>query len=337
MVLKISPKTWKILEAIPFSQNAYEIAEKSGVSYNSVLWFLNNYRKNYIISSDFNFWKIGLVPLVVLTSMENITIKIPPYTIGLCEVSGLKKMILYRALIPEKFIKKYIKDLDTDVYAVIKGKDIARWLPNSKLTAYIKESETIEPITSKIYEVYNELISQKTNIDREKEKIDIIDLYIIRDKMIFSFAKLSQTLKRIHMYFSNNVTKQLLSYHYNKHVKRLWKYNYIIPLHDTLEYPLRLYYLKGKDAEVLGKLVVNLPYVFTSLIDKDKVMVLAQPTPRMEYLLYDIFTMFDVKKPLGDILISMNKYSKFFSDPSKLFIENEWRYPDIIREIKIIR
>ena len=184
MVLKISPKTWKILEAIPFSQNAYEIAEKSGVSYNSVLWFLNNYRKNYIISSDFNFWKIGLVPLVVLTSMENITIKIPPYTIGLCEVSGLKKMILYRALIPEKFIKKYIKDLDTDVYAVIKGKDIARWLPNSKLTAYIKESETIEPITSKIYEVYNELISQKTNIDREKEKIDIIDLYIIRDKMI---------------------------------------------------------------------------------------------------------------------------------------------------------
>ncbi len=338
MGLVIPSKTWKIMKAIPYSLNAQEIAEKSNVSYNSVLWFLNNARGNFAILAEFDWWRIGLTPLAVLTRMSGVTAKVPPYTFSISEASGLKKMLLYRALLPERYIKRYLRDLDADIVTYVKGYDIVRWFPFSELTQYIEEDGTLQPLTSKIYEIYNKLtLQEEQRKKKERVKVDIIDLYIMRSKMRFSYTKLSYILGLIHTELSENMTKQLLSYHYNKHVKPLWKYNFIIPLQDQLEYPFRLYYFKGKDSEILAKLLVKLPYVFLALLERNKVFVLAQPTPHVEYIISDIVSMFDVRKPLGDILISLNNYTIFNVNPKKLFFEGKWIYPDSTSMISVIK
>jgi len=333
----IPPKIWEILKAIPFSLTASEIAEKSGISYNSVIWFLKNHRKNYVIGSEFDYRRMGLIPLVVLSRFESNTIKLPPYTFSVSEVSSYKKILMYRALIPEDFISNYLRDLDSDIFAVIKGYELLRWFPFSKLTTYIKQSETIEPLVSKIYEVYNEVASQRVSTMTKREKIDLIDLYIILDKLKFSYTKLSETLKTLRQRVNPRITKQLVSYHFNRHVKPLWKYNYVMLLQDVNTYPIRAYYFEGKDAETLGRLLVHLPYMLLSFIDIGKSLVVAQPPPHMEYLIYDIVSMFDVRMPLGEMLMHTSRISKYKADLMCLYMDNKWIYPRIVKKVKIMK
>jgi len=337
MSLAIPPKIWEILKAIPFSLTASEIAKKSGISYNSVIWFLKNHRKNYVIGSEFDYRRMGLIPLIVLSSLENNSIKLPPYTFSVSEISSCKKILMYKAFIPEDFVNDYLRDIDSDIFAVIKGYELLRWFPFSKLTTYIKQSETIEPLVSRIYEVYNEVVSQRISMEVKRAKIDIIDLYIMLDKLRFSYTKLSETLKRLKQRVDPNITKQLVSYHFNKHVKPLWRYNYVMLLQDVNIYPLRAYYFEGKDAETLGRLLVHLPYMLLSFIDLGKSLVVAQPPPHMEYLVYDIVSMFDVKMPLGELLLHTSKISRCKADPIGLYVDNKWIYPRIVKEVKIMK
>ena len=94
-------------------------------------------------------------------------------------------------------------------------------------------------------------------------------------------------------------SEQVLSYHFTKHVKAMWKGNTAIVFNDMKLVPVRIFYFEGKDAPTFARILCQLPGSFTARINVDKALVIGQfPCSYDEYIVSEA-EHFDIEMPFS--------------------------------------
>ena len=165
---------------------------------------------------------------------------------------------------------------------------------------------------------------------------DPIDLAIILGKQKHPYKSLLSIIRRVRKYDSNFpiLSKQVLSYHYKKHVLKYWVYNTVNLYLDSAYVPFRLFYFEGPEAHIVARILVRFPSFYRALIDKEKAIVFGQPTGYILENIYKIISMFDIETPMGDLIVSLENISRFII-PLWKFVENKkWIWNDMKIKVK---
>jgi len=259
-----------------------------------------------------DYGKFGLIPIALI--VEPTVIEELPYgTVSVRNIYGGGRILkLISALIPYVFLEEYCNSIPANILILIRGLKYYRWRPDDGGTLYLPEKGTLIPVFSNIFtkEEYPE-----NNCFREVENItpDIYDLIILSAKLHRGpFIRHKEALKEA-LKIDQSIaltSSQTLSYHFKRHVMPAWLYNTFIPYLPMNEVPFRLFYIKGKEAHIVARSLIKLPYFSTALIDVNTALVLGQPPCFMHERIFELLTMFDIEFPYGEIIMSSKSIVK---------------------------
>ncbi|RLF08399.1 MAG: hypothetical protein DRJ64_01100 [Thermoprotei archaeon] len=335
--LKITAKEWQFIRSAQYSESLTEISKNMNTSYVTVYRLYTMLKSKASFNYIVDFKKMNLVHITLFFNGYQKIENIHPLTVSIRKVFGVKPYYMVSAFVPYIYREAFVKSFDNEPVKTIIGYETYKWKPDSPLSLYLESSETIIPVFNVFYEKYDNLNYPVDNTDYTNKAPDKIDIALIFRKYKHPFEPLTRSVRHIRKHDPDFplISKQALSYHYKKHIKKLWLYNSIIPLYDSYLVPFRIFYFEGKEAPILARILINLPTFYLTSIDTDKAILVGQPPCHIFENIYRIISMFDVEMPLGDLVMS-NKNMKSYLPPLWHFTENNrWIWKDI--KIKILQ
>jgi len=280
MSYKLDSRTWKIVRAISESLSISEISRKTSIPKATVWRKINEMfsktRIRFVVSSK----ALRLKPLVVIFDKE--PSQLPTYTISFrkINISG-KPAYMVIGLVPEKYVADYLLLFDIDPLLFIEGEEKTIWKPS--LSEKYKVLSLINGELLVNYDILKKIKEKPSK--KEPCKLDIYDLYIIKWKENYAFVSLTDIY--LHALKEGiKASRQLLSYHYRKHVLPMWIGNAIGLYRPTIEYPFRVFIYECSDAEELAFKLSLIPYIYTIYYSKDTLFFVGQPSVKEIYELY---------------------------------------------------
>lgn len=330
--LTFSPNEWRVLSAAVESLKLSDIAEKTGLPYTTVASIIKRLKNKIKITFVPDYYRMGLKPVSIFLKNFVEIKNVPPYTLAVRRLYGLKSYTLITGLVPEKYVDMYIESFPEEPITYIVASDTFYWTPKSKLTAFLPNFNVVVPKIDKnvIYKIAAEKYEKR---EVEKAKLDSLDVLIIVWKMNYAFKKLTDIIKEAARKYPEfyGLKRQVLSYHFERHVLPLWKLNSIRAYLDFSMVPFRIYFFEGSEAPILAKVLTQLPYFYISNVDVDRAIAFAQPPCSMYKNIYKIISMFDVEMPLGEFVMDSRNLLKRFTDLITMFRDGEWSFPIIKR------
>ena len=223
---RLSASEYKVLLAIPQSLTYTEVAKRAGLSPS----YANVKVKELARSVWIRFWvdyrAMGLSPTYLLARYSEEAYR----RLATTQIPFIKRVVrvwawdgsklLIEACPPLGFERRFAYSLPLEVLEVWVKEWEAKYVPSGEgLTAFhegglrVKWSELPAKIGDMRYEWEV----------RRASKVDKLDLLILREKELFSYTSLNAIAKRL------KVSQQLISYHYRRHVRPLWRLNYLEP------------------------------------------------------------------------------------------------------------
>ncbi len=337
ILAKFSNTEWEFIQALTQARTLRELARKTGLSVSTAWRIFNNLYKKGAYYYIFNTRKFGLCYLAVISTYpENGENEWPQGTLTVRKIWGLKPYTLFSALIPCTFVSEYIKSLNADIVTVIRGLEVYRWRPDSG-GSILMPGKGLMPFLSKTLE---ELYFKEKNAVPPKElpdrieAPDPIDLAIlVRKLQAGPFARPIEGVKyaaSVDPLFPR-VSEKTVSYHYRRHVLPGWLYNTFIPYLPITDVPLRVFYFEGREAPALARILINLPYFITALVDVNASLLTGQTPPWMMETVYRVISSFDVEAPLCQLVMSSRSIAKFIPHLWKFLKETRrgwtWHWP----------
>jgi len=322
--LNFTPTEWAVLSNAVDSLKIVDIAEKSGLPYNTVQNVIKRLRNKIRIGFVPDYWKMVLVPIAAIFQGKMRIKNVPFYTTTVRKLYGTRTYTLVTGIVPEKYLDDYFSEFPYDPIVEIKALETKYWTPKARLTVFLLKLNIVAPKfgDSEIFK----LAVEKTRLEKpSRVKLDKIDVIIVVWKIKYAFIKLAEIARKYHDTYRLN--KQLLSYHFKKHVIPLWRQNYIRAYLGLNSVPFRIYLFTGPDAATLAKILVELLHFSTAYIGEDIAAVTAQTPCHMHVDIHKLFSMFDVEIPLGDLIIDPTNLVVNPVDLIKLFHRNDWIYP----------
>jgi len=321
-IKKFSKKEWEIIEALPEALTIRELAEKSGVPL-ATTWRLikklyGEGRFHFVV----DFRKLGLSQIAVISHFSEDYSEWPYGTLSIRRLFGKAPYLLHSAIVPEIFVDKYVKSLNADVITVVRSLEHYKWKPNIG-SLHLPEIGLIPLMAGRLWDMFFEQKNIKppaSSLDHVPVP-DPIDLAILVKKIQSGpFVKPFEAIKYA---VSKDphfplVSEKTVSYHYRKHVLPAWQYNTFTPYFPLREVPIRIYYFEGREAPAIARILVNLPYFITALIDTDKSLLTAQAPSWMEETIYQVISSFDVDTPLCHMVMS--------NESIAMFVPYLWRF-----------
>ncbi|RLE85559.1 MAG: hypothetical protein DRJ96_07715 [Thermoprotei archaeon] len=223
---RLSASEYKVLLAIPRSLTYTEVAKRAGLSPS----YANVKVKELARSVWIRFWvdyrAMGLSPTYLLARYSEKAYK----TLASVQVPFVKRVVrvwawdgvklLVEACPPLGLERRFAYSLPIEVLEVWVKEWEARYVPSEGgLTAFRRGELRVR---------WGELPARVGGMRyewgvRRVLKVDRLDLLILREKEMFSYTSLSAIAKRL------RVSQQLVSYHYRRHVRPLWRLNYLEP------------------------------------------------------------------------------------------------------------
>jgi len=297
---RVTPNEWKIMVAATRAWSIRELARISGLPVSTVHRTLRRLEEKVKICPLFDFKEINLLPVFV--AFRRLDIKnAPPFTFSIRDIYNIGgAYTLVGGLVPVPYVDKYVESFGEEPLFVVRGYEWLRWHPEGGLSTYLPDEECMAPVF---------------NFDRARKRYDyplevwrgdlsapdIYDLILIQGRMYDAFArplKIYKSARKLHPDLPE-VSEQVLSYHFNRHVKRLWRGNAPILLMDVQYVPIRVFYFRGKDAPVFARLLSQLPGAFSATIDVDGALVVGQfPCSYDENVMKEAVG-FDLEMPFG--------------------------------------
>ncbi len=318
-LITVSRKEWRVINAIIDSWSIREIARKTKLPFATVYRIVKNFISKGRIRFIPDYKAMGLLPTYIISVQDDIE-EAPVFTRAVRRMWGYKPLLLISALLPEPFLDRYIRSLNLDVIKVIKGYDYIRWRPDLGGTLYSPSTNRLFPVFSSIidnYRVYSEPVKRWRF---EGEAPDREDLIIIWGRLKNPFMGASEAVSLARKVDPSipPLSKQVLSYHLKRHVRKLWLYNSVTLYLDVGINPIRVFYIEGSEAHVIARGLVSLPSFFSAAIDEDKAIVVGQPPNHMFPNIYKMISSMDVELPLGDLILEQQNMVVYF--------EPLWRY-----------
>jgi len=319
---------WKVLRAASESLTIGDIVRKTGLKYYTVSRIIRRLRQKIKIGFEPLYLKMGLLPIALITS--KLQGELPPFTRATRKLRGKKgEFVLLTAVPPQKYIEDFLTLIPDRIEYIVRGFRRLFWTPNAKLTLYVKEKGCLEP---KIRELSNIIREQSYTINIDSRDLDLpieideIDLIPIWFKQTYAFLSLREISRLTRKYLRRVISHQLLSYHFRKHVRKLWAGNYIGIYLDVRDYPFKVLLLEGRDAPRFAKALIELPYFYRAYIEEDRALVTGQPTEAVETALKDIIKDLDVDLPFGELIMDPS-LSKKVPPYIQYFKNGEWILP----------
>jgi len=268
---------YEIIKAIPTSTTFKEIADKTGLSLSYVS---RQIRKLYTEKSVRYYFK----PIYSKMGLELITVFLPyklrnierlrtgiPYILSLSHIiDRLNDYLLVIATPPKKYTNIFIEYLPDKPIKIYRNLIEFKWRPDlSKLSKF--EDGDIYTNWKNFYEEYNKSLSENILSYKEIERLDNIDLYIISDLTLNAFKSMSDIATKF------GFSQQLASYHYHKHVLKVWDYNAVKILFSLEEVPVKFYQFALGDyrsAWAFSKTLAQSPFTISTLLSENKPEVL---------------------------------------------------------------
>lgn len=331
--IQLRERDLQIFKNIRYAWTLRELARKTGLPYSTVWRFFQNLKGKGKVYFMVNYRRLNLTPVIIITKRKERIYEMPSYTVAIREVYGLNRQrMLISAILPPRFIGKYLNLLGLDVVACVKGYEFIRWTFNSDFSTYMPSPGVIVPIYGNIERLaFKYDYPVETNYTLKAP--DVIDLAILTGKMTNAFMTSSEAInliKRVDPLFPE-ITKQLISYHARKHVKKLfWLGNTINFFAPMSSIPIRVWYFYGREAPIISRILAKIPTFFTATIDVDKAIVIGQPPCNMLEDLYKrVFSVFeDVEMPLGDLILSSRSMQRVQPLLWKLVENGKWIWID---------
>ena len=321
--MKIKANEWTVLKATCESLTIGDIVEKTGLKPYTVTRILSRLKRKVAIRFQPDYRKMGLLPIAVITRFS--PIDPPPFTTAdrrLQSPFKEKDLELITAVPPEKDVDLYLSLLSSEPEYVVHGYELTFWrLSSARLTSYLEIRREITPVLPKIYEVLDSCVEKTPSRTSPRiETIDEIDLELLKEKQEYAFKKLRE-ISRI-----TGISHQVLSYHFRKHVRKLWAGNRIGLYLNASIVPFRVYIFEGKDTPILAKTLVELPYFHSALIDKERAYIVAQPSDQIRDYLSKIIKELDVYMPFGELIMEL-KMKKKIPGYTRFFRKGKWVLP----------
>ncbi|RLE60994.1 MAG: hypothetical protein DRJ35_01695 [Thermoprotei archaeon] len=300
---------WEILNAIPDSPRKIDLARKVGIGASHVNYILTKFSKIFLLKGIFNYQRMGLIPLVVISRRNKR--KIPTYTLLVSEITGIKKAYIHIALVPIQYIDVYVNLIDSHPLEVIRGIEFRHWSPsspfieyvplNGKNIGYLRLIKNFSDILSKkrIKGLFNPI---KLLPQREIKIPDHIDAAIIFERMKDPFISPKKAIenaarhsRKYRKLLKKKSLYKIVGYHFHKHVLKLyWKRNMIVPLLPENVSPTFIAVIEGFEHAVVARIFSYVPGVRGVFIDKRKSLLVYQPFPYMQFELAKLVNKYDI-------------------------------------------
>jgi len=334
---RLTKKEWYFIKAAQHSESLADIAKQLRMPYATIYKIYKVLKSKASFNYVVNYKKMNLIHITLFFDGYQALETIHKLSISLRRIYGTKPYIMVSAFVPYIFKDDYIDSFERKPVKVIYGYEVHKWRPDSCFSLYWEESNTIIPIFNVFSENYNKFSKPVTINGYTHYAPDKIDTAIILRKQQYPFESLVKSIRYIRRYDPNFpiLSKQVLSYHYKRHVRRFWRYNSVIPLYDSSLVPFRVFYFEGREAPVLARILINLPMFYLATIDVDKAVLIGQPPCHTFENIYRIISTFDVEMPLGDLVMSSQNMRRYIP-PLWHFIEDKrWVWKDV--KVKVMQ
>ena len=319
---------YRILREIPYSLSIRGLAKRANVPYATVYRFLQSFMEHGRIYFVPKYENLGLVDCIFFTSPDPIE-KLPVYTINSRQAYTANSPIrVVRALLPPHLIPRYKKELDLDIYEEVLGWETIYYRINSPRTLYIKN------VVLPMFTLPDPVETRPVLKWNPPSKVpDPIDLALVAGKLAWSpLLPPSEVYNRVKSYIPElpDISPQLLSYHYRTHVtKRLWKYNGVGFFFNSAVVPFRYYFFKGRDAHIVARILIDLPFFTLALIDEGKSVVVGQLPCSYLSQFYRLISSFDIEMPFGEIVMGSRNYGQWIPPLPLLVEDGRWVWREI--------
>jgi len=329
MAFKVNKQSWKLIEAISNSLSISEISRKTGIPKTTVWRKINNLfaktRIRFIVSSK----ALKLKPVVVI--FQKSPSLLPRYTISLREinVSGKRKFMVI-GFVPEQYVAEYLSLFDKDPEYFFEYDERIIWSP------YLaSKTGSVLNLNDEIIIDYNKLKDVKLEPSpiKKSSNIDAYDLLIIRWKEHYAFISLTEISKRA-LNEKIKASRQVLSYHFKKHVLPIWIGNQVRLYKPMTNNPFRAFILKCENAEELAFKLSLIPYIYTIYYSNKIIFFTGQPTVKDIFQLYDkILSEYSPEPLLCETYIKPS-FHRFVIKYNKLWNKG-WIKPTVAYKIKV--
>lgn len=335
--IELTKKEWNFIKAAQRSESLTEIAKNMGLPYASVYRIYNILKSKASFNYAVDYKKMNLIHITLFFDGYQRLDNVHMFSVSVRRVYGVRPYTMVSAFVPYVFKEDYIESFNREPVKVVYGYEAHKWKPDSCFSLFWELGQTIIPVFNIFSGNYKEFTKPVTNIGYTDQAPDKIDIAIILGKKWHPFEPLVKNIRYIMKHDSTFpiLSKQVLSYHYKRHVRRFWRYNSVIPLYDSSLVPFRVFYFEGREAPVLARILINLPMFYLATIDVDRAALIGQPPCHTFENIYRIISMFDVEMPLGDLVMSSQNMRRYIP-PLWHFIEDKrWVWKDV--KVKVMQ
>ena len=329
--IRISSNIWIVSKALFKAWTIREVARNAMMPVSTVSEVL---KRLYSIGRVYfrpDYKKLGLIPIVVFAKYKRLE-RFPPFTFAVRKIYGLNKLLYISALVPMVFFDRWLSSLDVDKIAVVRGFEHFRWNPVDSFSLYDGEQKLLYPDFAKAYKSMSMYEYPVETWSSDGSTVDKVDMAVVCGRMLDPFMRPGEALERARRHDRNipKLSTQALSYHVKRHVRPVWLHNTVNFYLDIEEYPLRVYYVEGRDSRILARILVRLPLFQTATIDTDKAVIIGQPLNTYLREIYEIMSTLDIRMPLCELILDPKNITKQILQLYKHIKNKKWTWPEEI-------
>ena len=274
---RVSPPEWRFMRAATRAWTIREAARLSGLSASAACRLARSFYSKGRLRFLFDMRRANLAVLALVTPRLRVS-EMPPFTFAVRDVYSMGAYTLVTALIPPPLVDRYVDALGVEPVVAVRGYEYVRWTPESPLARYDPELRAIVP-TFELEGAIEECRGPVERWDRGLAAPDVYDLVLLFGRMRDPFARPLRIYREARLVWDPSlpeVSEQVLSYHFTRHLKAMWRGNTAIVFADMRLVPVRIFYFEGRDAPPFARVLCMLPGAFFAAIDSGRAILVAQ-------------------------------------------------------------
>ena len=274
--VKVMPNEWRTMVALTRAWTLREVARISGLPVSTVHRILRRLYSKGLVYFMVDMRKVNLLPMVAVFPKHRVD-RAPPFTVSVREVYNMGTHVLVTGLVPPPFTNDYLAWFDREPVVAVRGYEYVRWSPLSPLSRYDPGLRALVPV----FELEGAIEACRGPVERWDRGLaapDVYDLVLLQGRMRNPFARPLKTYAEARARDPSlpEASEQVLSYHFTRHLKAMWRGNTAIVFADMRMVPVRVFYFEGKDAPALARALCMLPGAFGAVVEPRRALLIAQ-------------------------------------------------------------
>lgn len=295
-----------LLKLFSYCRTIRELSRRSNLPFSTVYKTLERLKTKAFFRFIPDFRMMNLIFVFALFDEKTEALRENPFTICQGRLIGKRSFVFMIFLLPFTFLDIFLKSLEEKPFILVKGLEINTWKYEQNLFYFDYTRNFLNINLEDILELYPKYSQKLSKWKPSYDAPDVIDIGIVLSKYRKPFGKVYTLIKMLRAYDPSFplISRQVLSYHYTKHVlEKYWLFNTIFFKTEQFQ----ALYFEGDETHIIGRILVKIPYLHYSLIDSGRSVVVGSfPAQEIEKIRY-VISKFNVSMPLGVLSSSFNE------------------------------